>query len=829
MKRLGSMVTIVLLLSLLLAACQSAPPAAPVKTEQPAAPATEAPATEEAVAEATEAPTATEEAASAGSGEAIRIGASLPLSGRFSEPGTAAKQGYEVWAAMVNEAGGLLGRPVELTIIDNASDQDTAVADYEKLITVDKVDLVVGPFSSFLVIPTSEVAARYGYAFVEPAGGAPDVFNRGLTNLFFAQPAPSAQQAEPFAEYILSLPEDVRPKTFAVASQDDPFVIGVMDSLKALLTEGGLELVFDEIYAPETTDFSTIAIQIADLDPDLVVGGTLLEDSIGQIRAYEEAGYQPRFAYYTTGPSLPGPFKEALGDETEGIFASISWFPEANEHQNAEFVAKYIEMFGGEASGIAEDAANAFTVGQVLQQAVENVGSVDNAALIEELHQGTYETIVGPLSFDETGVPQGSYMLLQWQGDSFVIVGPPDRAQAEAVPPAGESTAPAESSGAPAEAPAASGEPIRIGASLPLSGRFSEPGTAAKQGYEVWGDMVNASGGMLGRPIELIVVDNASDQDTAVADYEKLITVDKVDLVVGPFSSFLVIPTSEVAARYGYAFVEPAGGSPEVFDRGLNNIFFAQPARGSEQAKPFADYLLALPEAQRPKTFAVVSQDDPFTLGVMELLKSLLTEGGMELVFDEIYAPETTDFSSIAIQVADLDPDLIVGGTVLEDSIGQIRAYQEAGYQPRIAYFTTGPSLPGPFREALGEATEGIFASISWFPEAEEFQNADFVAQYVEKFGGTAADIPEDAANAFTVGQVLHQAAENIGSIDNAGLIEDLHQSTYQTIVGPLSFDEVGAPQGSFMLLQWQGDKFVIVGPEGRAQAEALAPPKPEW
>src|SRR3990172_236360 len=114
--------------------------------------------------------------------EAITIGASLPLTGDFSEPGTAAQQGYLVWQAMTNDAGGLLGRPVELTIVDNASDQNTASTDYEKLITVDEVDLVVGPFSSFLVIPTSEVAARHGYAFVEPPGGAPDVFNRGLTN-----------------------------------------------------------------------------------------------------------------------------------------------------------------------------------------------------------------------------------------------------------------------------------------------------------------------------------------------------------------------------------------------------------------------------------------------------------------------------------------------------------------------------------------------------------------------------------------------------------------------------------------------------------------------
>jgi branched-chain amino acid transport system substrate-binding protein len=374
-------------------------------------------------------------AAAPASGEPITIGVSLPLSGRFSEPGTAAQRGYEVWATMVNEAGGLLGRPIELSILDNNSDQDTAVADYEKLITVDQVDLVVGPFSSFLVIPTSEVAARYGYAFIEPAGGAPDVFTRGLTNLFFAQPGGSVTQGETFAAYILGLPDDVRPQTFAVVSQDDPFTLGVVDTVRERLVEGGLELVFDEIYAPETTDFSSIAIQVADIDPDLVVGGTILEDSVGQARAYQEAGYQPRAAFFTTGPSLPGPFKEALGPATEGIFSAISWAPSTQDYQNQDMLAKYVEIYGGEAGDVAEDTANAFTVGQVLQQAVNNIQSIDNAALIEELHQGTYQTVVGDLSFDETGQPLGTYMLLQWQGDNYTIIGPGNRAQAEAIWP----------------------------------------------------------------------------------------------------------------------------------------------------------------------------------------------------------------------------------------------------------------------------------------------------------------------------------------------------------------------------------------------------------
>lgn len=370
-------------------------------------------------------------------------------------------------------------------------------------------------------------------------------------------------------------------------------------------------------------------------------------------------------------------------------------------------------------------------------------------------------------------------------------------------------------------------DPILIGASLPLSGRFSEPGSAAQQGYEIWAAMVNANGGLLGRPVELTVLDNASDQDTAVSQYEKLITVDEVDLVVGPFSSFLVIPTSEVAARYGYAFVEPAGGAPEVFDRGLDNVFFAQPAIAIEQADAFVQYVASLPEADRPQTFATVVQDDPFVVAVVAGAREGLEELGVELVFDELYSPDTTDFSAIAIQVADLDPDLIVGGTVLEDTIGQIRAYQDAGYQPRTAFFTTGPSLPGPFKEALGDATEGILSAVSWFPEANEFQNDILSTMYSDMFGEDPSQMPEDVANAFTVGQVLQQAVENIGTIDNTALIAELHQGTYDTVVGELSFDELGRPAGTFMLLQWQGDTFVIVGPPGREQTDVIQ--KPNW
>lgn len=422
-SKIWNLLTTTVVIGMLVTAC-----GAPV-TNPPAA--TQAPATEAATSAATEAPTEAPQVPV--SGGSIKIGASLPLTGDFSEPGTAAKKGYELWVDVVNNAGGLLGRQVELTIYDNASDPDTAVADYERLITQDKVDLVVGPFSSRLVIPTSEVAAKYGYAFPEPAGGAPDVFNRGLTNIFFCQPAPSAEQAIPFANFILGLPEDTRPKTFAVITNDDPFSVAVVESVEQLLTEGGLTLALKETYPPDTQDFSALAAKVADLDPDLLVGGSQFEDAVGQIKAYQQAGYQPRGAVFTTGPGLPKEFREALGSATEGVFAPISWFEQSTTETNPEFVAAYHKKYGDEP--IAEDSANAYTVGQVLQQAIENTQSVDNAALIEEMHSATFTTVVGPLSFDEAGRPKGSYMVLQWQGDMYQIVAPDFAKQADGIWP----------------------------------------------------------------------------------------------------------------------------------------------------------------------------------------------------------------------------------------------------------------------------------------------------------------------------------------------------------------------------------------------------------
>jgi branched-chain amino acid transport system substrate-binding protein len=155
-------------------------------------------------------------------------------------------------------------------------------------------------------------------------------------------------------------------------------------------------------------------------------------------------------------------------------------------------------------------------------------------------------------------------------------------------------------------------EPIVIGISLSQTGDFSDPGKAALRGYQLWADTVNANGGILGRQVQLKIADDASDPNQAVTNYENFITKDKVDLVFGPFSTLLSVPSAQIANRYGYAFVEPAGGGPAMFDAKLPNVFFVQPAPVLSCGQPFVDWILSLPADQRPKTAAYVSLDDPF-------------------------------------------------------------------------------------------------------------------------------------------------------------------------------------------------------------------------
>jgi branched-chain amino acid transport system substrate-binding protein len=368
---------------------------------------------------------------SAGAGT-IKIGASLPLTGDFSQPGGEAKRGYEIWQQLTNDGGGLLGKQVELTILDDASDQNTIVSDYNRLISQEKVDLLLGTFSSLLNLPASAVAEKNDMVYVEPAGGAPDMFSRGFTYLFFAQQATATHQGDLFSQYILSLPEGERPKTAAYPTQDDPFAAPVIDGIRAQLEAGGIQTVYKTVYPPETTNFDTIASDIKASGAELVAHGAVFEDGIGMIRSFQKVGYNPSYFFETSAPSNSNQFSDAIGlQNTEGIFYAVSWHPDTDTPMNAEFVAAYKAKFDGAIP--AEDAADGFAAAQVLQAAVEATGGLDQAAIRDYLHSNSVDTILGTLSWDETGAPEQAFLLAQWQSGTSQIVLPQDLATTDTI------------------------------------------------------------------------------------------------------------------------------------------------------------------------------------------------------------------------------------------------------------------------------------------------------------------------------------------------------------------------------------------------------------
>jgi branched-chain amino acid transport system substrate-binding protein len=373
----------------------------------------------------------------------------------------------------------------------------------------------------------------------------------------------------------------------------------------------------------------------------------------------------------------------------------------------------------------------------------------------------------------------------------------------------------------------ASGEPVKVGASLPLTGEFAEPGKAARQGYEVWEAMVNEQGGLIdGRPVEMVIKDDQSNQNTIVADYNALISRDQVDLLLGTFSSLLNLPASAVAERNRMLFVEPAGGAPELFDRGFKFLFFAQQATADKQGEVWANYITELPEAERPKTAAYPTLDDPFAQPTSEGIEAILKPAGIRTVYRETYTIDNPNLDGIANALKSRNPDLVVHGATFEDGVGMVRALRKADFTPQMLYQTTAPSLGDQYSGAIGkETTEGIFYGVSHSKEAQTPGNEEFVAKYRELFGGT--EVPEDAADAYAAAQVLQAAVEAVGTIERERQLELadwLRENSVDTILGPLSWDEQGRPEGEFLVGQWQSGVPEIILPEEAATSDKIIP-----
>jgi ABC-type branched-chain amino acid transport systems, periplasmic component len=173
--------------------------------------------------------------------------------------------------------------------------------------------------------------------------------------------------------------------------------------------------------------------------------------------------------------------------------------------------------------------------------------------------------------------------------------------------------------------------------------------------------------------------------------------------------------------------------------------------------------------------------------------------------------------------------DIVLGGTIFGDAVGQVQAYASINYQPKAVYFTSGPSDVGPFKQAIGDKVNGIFTGDGWIEASKEPDNAKFVAEYHAMFP-TEKEIPGNAAEGYSVGEVLQAAVTGAQSLDNTKIADWLHANKVQTVQGPMGWDELGRPSGSFLLEQYQDGKLHVVAPSDNPNKAAdPAYPKPNW
>ena len=406
-----------------------------------------------------------------------------------------------------------------------------------------------------------------------------------------------------------------------------------------------------------------------------------------------------------------------------------------------------------------------------------------------------------------------------------------------------------------AMAAAASGEPIVFGASLPLTGGFSVNGQKHKEGYELCVDLLNQAGGVLGRPVEIIISDDRSDTETALSMAERLINVDDVDLMFATFSSRLSFPASAIAQQNGMAYPIPAGGALRIYERGFDNLFYFQPAPAELVGNSPINLLVDRAEGDLPATAAVVHADDFFANGIangliggeievsegqMAELPSLLANNGIELVYNEQWPEEGfADWITLANSIKGSNAELFIGLTASpEETVQLTRALQTVGYQPKAVYLSQGTQLE--YLEGVGDAAEGVMIHSAWHPLAtwvgelggQPFSNQDFIAAYQDKYG---IDPDEDVAIPFALCQGMAQAVEGAGTTDNAAVIAWLSSRTdeepVKTVTGPFHWNEKGlAIDKPFLMTQWQGGELNFVYPTDEFEGVSdFIYPKPEW
>jgi branched-chain amino acid transport system substrate-binding protein len=368
--------------------------------------------------------------------------------------------------------------------------------------------------------------------------------------------------------------------------------------------------------------------------------------------------------------------------------------------------------------------------------------------------------------------------------------------------------------------PADAQGPIRIGASLSLTGTYAKLGKNQHEGYQLCIKELNAKGGLLGRKVDLVVYDDQSMPPTAVRLYEKLITEDKVDAVMGPYSSPVTEAAANVTEKYKKVMVTPLAATTSIFKKGRKYIFMViSPAEG------YLEGLVDMAAKRGLKTIAVVNEDTLFSKAAAAGAAELAKKQGLQVVFQEAYPKGNTDFSALLTKVKAANPDVLAAATYFDDAVALTRQMKELNVNPKMYGVTVGGDLPE-FYDTLKQNAEHIYGATQWEHTLPYPGNPQFFETYKKEF----AHEPSYHSAAGYAGCLIYaEAVKRAGTLEAERVREALLKLEMKTVFGDYKVDQDGFQVAHKMVtFQWQGEKKVTVWPDPLAQGKPRFP-TPPW
>ena len=368
--------------------------------------------------------------------------------------------------------------------------------------------------------------------------------------------------------------------------------------------------------------------------------------------------------------------------------------------------------------------------------------------------------------------------------------------------------------------PADAQTPIKIGASMSVTGTYAKPGSYQKEGYDVCIDELNGKGGLLGRKVELVIYDDQSQPATAVKLYEKLITEDKVDAVMGPYSSAVSEAVANVTEKYKKVMVAPLAATTSIFKKGRKYIFMV-----ITPAENYLDGLIDMAAKRGLKTVAIINEDTLFPKASAAGTAEAAKKRGMQVVMQEAYPKGNTDFSALLVKIKAANPDVIAAGTYFDDAVAITRQMKELNVNPKMFGLTVGGDLPE-FYDLLKQNAEYIYGSTQWDESLPYPGQKEFLAAYTKKFKHE----PSYHAAAGYAGCLIYgEAVKRAGTLDADRVREQLLKMEIKTAFGDYKVEADGFQVAHKMvMLQWQDGKRVVVWPDELASGK-MRYPTPEW